>query len=232
MPDASDVEARAAKTRAVLEAAQVELTRMRHGPGPDNQPPTIVETTRADGLWPFLLIRSYTGDDGARPIQRPDPASAHVDLGFSPDILVTHAGPAGEPTAVGRAGIAALQARAVGMLTPSQPHDIWVHVWNLGQMPATAIRVRVRLQPTDFWPSDWPDPQERYLGGSYLDLGDRVSETSHLVVKAATFTPDDVDSFYMVMLVATAECISDVASGVLALGADRHTAHRLMESSP
>ena len=38
-PDPTTSQARAAKTRAVLEKAQVELTRMRHGPGPDNTPP-------------------------------------------------------------------------------------------------------------------------------------------------------------------------------------------------
>src|SRR3954466_5716917 len=63
-PEPGDVEARRAKTRAVLEKAQLELTRMRHGPGPDNTPPRVVETTRADGLWPFLLLRYAPGDAG------------------------------------------------------------------------------------------------------------------------------------------------------------------------
>ena len=54
----------------MLGQAQVELTRMRHGPGRDNTPPEVVETTRADGLWPFLLLRTIAGDYGARPMSQ------------------------------------------------------------------------------------------------------------------------------------------------------------------
>ncbi len=69
-------------------------------------------------------------------------------------------------------------------------------------------------------------PSGTYVGGTLIDLGDRLSPTAHRVVKAATFT-GGVDGDPQPMLVATAECLSDVASGDLGAGMDRHTAHRL-----
>jgi hypothetical protein len=232
-PDTADIVSRATKTMEGLRAAQVTLTGMRHGPGPDGTPPVVEEVSRADGLWPYLLIRTYPGDVGKRPIGLGEEPPGYFGWVSSPDVIVTNAGPAGEPRIVGRGAIDALKAREVGMLTPGFPYDVWVHVWNLGQLQATGVRVRVRLRPTnEFWPNDWPEPAERFLGGTTLDLGDRLSETAHLVIKAATFTPDDLDSYYLALIVATAECPSDVASGDLSRGADRHSAHRLMTSVP
>ena len=209
------MQARAAKTRKMLEQAQVELTRMRHGPGRDNTPPEVVETTRADGLWPFLLLRTIKGDYGARPMsqQRIDNINSGKDR--SPDIIIVPAGPAAEPRIIERSGIDALWARRVSSMEFAAAYDIWVHVWNLGQTPASGVRVRVRLMPTG-----------TFVGGTLIDLGDRLSSTAHRVVKAATFSAG-IDGHMEPMLVATAECLSDVASGDLGPGMDRHTAHRL-----
>ena len=155
-PDSNDSRRRAAKTRAVFEVAQVELTGMRYGPGPDGTP-TVVEMTRADGLWPFLVIRTYPGDDGARPIQRPrsgdrarrrrvqrrHPRDARRPAGSRRSSAERASGRSRR--GVGNADAGAAARRLGPCLEPRQ-------------MPATAIRVRVRLQPTDFWPSNWPDP--------------------------------------------------------------------------
>ncbi|HZX55526.1 MAG TPA: hypothetical protein VFE86_12645, partial [Ilumatobacteraceae bacterium] len=98
-------------------------------------------------------------------------------------------------------------------------------VWNLGQGQASGVRVRVRqFQPM---PPDVPGPQETFLGGTAVNLGDRLSDRSHRVVKVATFTAPEVWNIEQPLhLVATADCISDPASGDLSPGADRHSARR------
>jgi hypothetical protein len=217
---------RVAKTRAALRKAQTALTRLRYGPGPDNTDPPIREITRADGQWPFLLIRSYMGDVGQRPI--PNPGRRHWTL--SPDIIITPAGPANEPRIVDRSGIDALGARdlwRVG-LQLGVAYDVWVHVWNLGQTQASGVRVRVRTYRARSTPAEVEVP-EVFLGGTALDLGDRLSEEAHRVVKATTFTATEAVwniAAPGLVLAATADCISDPASGDLSQGGDRHSAHR------
>ncbi|HXJ65599.1 MAG TPA: hypothetical protein VNN79_17725 [Actinomycetota bacterium] len=228
-PDIRRILARAQKTRLSLHGAQVKLTGMRHGPGPDNTPPVVQEVSRTDGLWPYLLIRTYAGDSGKRPIEDSDAIPYWWGWMFSPDVFATPAGPPGEPRVVGRDSIAALKAREVQSLPSTQAHDVWVHVWNLGHFQATGVRVRARLVPWYDQPADWPAPPERFLGGSLLDLDDRLGPAAHKAVKVGTFTPDALDSSYLAVLVATAECMTDVSSGDISPGADRHTANRVIE---
>lgn len=219
-PDPQGVVDRAAAIRAILGKVEVELTGKRHGPGPDGTPPVVVETTRADGLWPWLLIRQQTGDVGERPL---NPQAINPILWGernSPDILLTVAGPATEPAVIGRDEMPALTARAVYELHPGLSYDAWVHVWNLGRSPASGVRVRVYLGPTN-----------RFLGGRQLDLGDRLRVDSHRVVKAATFTAGLPGDNAIGMLTAVAECLSDVAGGDRSPGMDRHCAHRQIYTS-
>jgi hypothetical protein len=219
-PDPAQIEADAARIRARLGKAGVELTGRRHGPGPDGTPPVVVETTRADGLWPWLLIRQQTGDIGARPLEQTAINPILLGERNSPDIVLTLAGPATEPTVIERDGMPALVARAVFELFPGYAYDAWVHVWNLGRSPASGVRVRVFLGPTD-----------RFLGGRQLDLGDRLSATSHRAVKAATFTAGLPGDNAIGMVTALAECLSDVAGGDRSPGMDRHCAHRQVYTS-
>jgi hypothetical protein len=213
-PVVQEILDRTANTMEALRKAQVTLTAMRHGPGPDGTPPVVEEATRADGLWPFLLIRHEPGDTGSRPL---DAATRAIigDVGhFSPDILVTEAGPANEPTVVDRDEFPALQARSVSNVQWNLAYDIWVHVWNLGKAPATGVRVRA-----------WMDAYGRYLGGRNLDLGDRLSSTCHRVVKVATYTANVATETSWELLTVVAECLSDPASGDRAPGMDRHCGH-------
>lgn len=219
-PDPQGIDREAAQIRRGLEKTQRQLSGMRHGPGPDGTPPVVVETTRADGLWPWLLIRQQAGDIGARPL---DPTAINAILhyqAFSPDIVITAAGPAAEPAEIGRDGIQALLARARSEIHPGFSYDAWVHVWNLGRSPASGIRVRVFLGPTN-----------RFLGGRQLDLGDRLAVDSHRVVKAATFTAGLPGDNAIGMVTAVAECLSDPAGGDRNPGVDRHCAHRQIYTS-
>jgi len=224
--DPDQVRLRSEKTREALRAARVELTRLRYGPGPDGADPAPREITRADGQWPFLLIRSYPGDVGRRPVPDADVPADFAGAKNSPDIIVTPTGPAGEPGIVDRPGLEALKARELTTLAPGTAYDIWVHVWNLGQNQVTGIRVRVRLDRIVFKAIH----AGGYLGGAALDLGDRLSGQAHRAVKAATFIPPFLGIRYRMLLIATADCLSDPASGDLSPGADRHTAHHQLEA--
>ncbi len=219
-PDPQGIVDDAAKIRAILGKAAVGLTGMRHGPGRDGTPPVVVESTRAVGLWPWILIRQQTGDIGERPLDQ----QAITVIGYgernSPDILLTTAGPATEPTEIGRDGMAALTVRAVYEIHPGFSYDAWVHVWNLGRSPASGVRVRVFLGPTN-----------RFLGGRQLDLGDRLAVDSHRVVKVATFAAGLPGDNAIGMMTAVAECLSDPAEGDRNPGMDRHCAHRQIYTS-
>ncbi len=65
-----------------------------------------------------------------------------------------------------------------------------------------------------------------FLGGANLDLGDRLSETAHLFVKAGTYAAGASGEDGFPMLLAIAECMTDVATGDRTPGMDRHVAHR------
>ena len=222
-PDVDAIAARAKKIRMTLEKTRVELTGMRYGPGPDGTPPVVREVTRADGLWPFLVIRTYPGDVGKRPFAPSDTVDPWLTPVNSPDVIVTNAGPAGEPVVVGRSGIAALKGRElfhdilVGMYC-----DVWVHVWNLGRFRATGVRVRVHLGPS---PTHYPPQDPWFLGGTTIDLSDRESDPAHLMLKVGSFQAYGPTIVQWMMVTATAECLSDPATGDLTPGADRHSAH-------
>lgn len=212
-PDVDAIVSRATKTLDSLRRAQLELTRMRKGPGPDGSDPVVEEVSRADGLWPYLLIRWDVGDVGVRPLDPSVRADMEGGDFWSPDILIMQAGPPNEPVIVDRPGIPAMYARHELTATWGVPYDLWVHVWNLGAGPATGVRVRAFLPEVD-----------RFLGGRQLDLGDRLSDTCHRLLKVATYTPGTSGESTWSPVVIVAECLADPASGDRAPGMDRHCA--------
>jgi hypothetical protein len=226
------VVANAEKLRAKMLAARVELLARLDARQPASSddrtprrpvhelPPT---PSRADGLWPFLLIRSTLGDDGARPMLVPD---------HSPDILFTEV-PTPQPGAPDDRvrGRNEHPGDTEYPLT-DRPYDVWVHVWNLGRTAAYGVRVRA-------WAHGQHDPVPGlFLGGWQLDLGDRASKDSHVLVKIGRWTPNNwgytvrgpqiPGSVGFSWIYATAECITDVANGSFVPGQDRHTASRFV----
>lgn len=232
--DARQLEGQLASARTALQSVQHKLTQMRYRPGPDKRVAEVREITRVDGQWPFLLIRSYPGDVGKRPVT-PSDVAPNWWIGTSPDIIVTEPGPPDRPKIVDRGpDMDALKSREQAVLRIGWTYDVWVHVWNLGQGPASGVRVRVRRQGAsdDNVPGA---PSAEFLGGAVLDLGDRLSERAHRLVKATTFTLPTVDAqfygdfdYFRGFLVATVDTLSDPSSGNLTLGADRHTAYRFI----
>lgn len=219
--DAAAVQRRIEANRQRLLAAQLKLTRMRYGPGPDGTDPVVREVTRADSQWPFLLVRSFPGDAGGRPLEPPEGTTMEEYASFSPDIIVTWAGPKDAPRIVDRPGLADLYARGLTDLQDEGSFfDVWVHVWNLGRVAATGVRLRVReAMVADPFVTSGP-----FLGGATVDLSDRLGDRSHLAVKVVTFTPRLPFAANSTCLAVTADCLSDPASGDLSLGIDRHTA--------
>ncbi len=183
-----------------------ELEKMRYGDAGEHVP-----VSRADGLWPFLLIRSYRGDIGARPIPFGQNYSRH-----SPDIILASGNPQYQRTIVGRDDIGDFLAQNAILNRLPIPLEVavWVHVWNLGRAPAHGVRVRAWLS--------LGSPLQTFIGGRAFDLGDRTSLTSHLLVKVGTFVVPA--NFDLLAVKATAECMSDVASAVRDPVRDRHTA--------
>jgi hypothetical protein len=197
--------------RARLEGLREKFEKMRRDgapePPPDDpdHPDPVTTPTRAQELVPFLLIRTYPGDIGARPI---------VDVGLSqkypnPDIhlaLPLAAGSPPEPTVRDRADFldSSFTGRIQKFPTENTTYDVWVHVWNLGNAPAYGVRVRAWVQ------RGMNPPPGDYLGGQRLDLGDRTSPTAHRVVKVGQLPISDRES---TNVWATAESITDVSLG-------------------
>lgn len=189
-----------------LSSQYKDLKKIRYGAAHEN-----VTLSRADGLWPFLLIRSFPGDVGARPIIRRYPDILNPS---SPDILLASGNPQFQLTVVGRDDMAEFlsQMPIIKVLTMPVRVAVWVHVWNLGRAPAYGVRVRA-------W---YSLPEVNFIGGREVDLGDRTSSTSHLLVKVGSFViPGALNSL---SVNATAECMSDVAGADRFPGNDRHTA--------
>jgi hypothetical protein len=232
--DARKVQAGAEKLKVRIEEARLKLEEYRRGPAPpapphfpgapdvlpDQAPPRApYPVNRADALVPFLLIRSYVGDVGARPL-----APDHWN-NVSPDVIITQpmAAPAPpEPPVRGRdeAQDPAFVARILPLLPIDTIVDVWIHVWNLGRAPAFGVRVRAWAFGTGN-----NDPFSGFLGGRRIDLGARDSETSHVLVRVGQWpTPNG----WMGGVVANAECITDVSTGSVPhdLG-DRHFAGQI-----
>ena len=229
--DARKVQAGAEKLKVRIEEARLKLEEYRRGPKrtppphfpgapdvpPDQPPPRApYPVNRADALVPFLLIRSYVGDVGARPL-----APDHWN-NVSPDVVIAQPLPAGappEPPVRGRdeAQDPAFVARILTLLPIDTPVDVWIHVWNLGRAPAFGVRVRAWAYGTGN-----NNPFSGYLGGRRVDLGARDSETSHLLVRVGRWpTPNGS----LGGVVANAECITDVSTGSVPRDSDdRHVA--------
>ncbi len=186
-----------------------KLEKMRHGDVHEHTP-----VSRADGLWPFLLIRSFPGDVGARPIQ--------LSAQGSPDIILTAFNPNYKETMV-RSLDEMKDFMSQNPVMPKQkswPHfidrlNVWVHVWNLGRAPAHGVRIRA-------WVT-LPSSLQTFIGGREFDLGDRTNSTSHMLIKVGSI-PGSASLVPSINIHATAECMSDVAAAVRDPGQDRHTA--------
>ncbi len=152
---------------------------MKYGPGPDGTPPVVREVTRADGLWPFLLIRQH-GRHGQAAAELGDDVRDQLWRARQPGHHVHARGVRDRPD----------RRRPRWLLRRSRTAS------------SVPPRVRDRLRRLGARLEPGPDSRDGhpctrlprrstpnvYLGGAFLDLGDRLSESAHLFVKAGTYT--------------------------------------------
>lgn len=170
---------------------------------------------RQDGLWPYLLIRAHPGDTGVRQ----PPVSYFWE---SPDIRV-YEGDVHDPTA----------ATPVLNPTPGVPHTVFVHVWNLGRLPALGATVRAWwANPSFSFDAGSPEPPH-YIGGTRVNLGDRTSADCHQLVRIEGLWTPVVENSGHECLLAVVSHVMDPASGTFAASTDRHVGqHNLMLAAP
>jgi hypothetical protein len=170
--------------------------------------------SRQDGLWPYLLIRAFPGDTGVR--QPPVPV-----FWESPDIRV-YPGDVRDPST----------ATATLNPTVGELHTIFVHVWNLGRLPAVGVQVRVWwANPSFTFDAASPEPPH-FIGGASVNLGDKSRADCHALIRVGTWTPVEENGGHECLL-ARATSIADPAPGDFAASTDRHVAQRnLMLAAP
>lgn len=119
---------------------------------------------RKDEYLPYLVVRAFGGDHGARTISVPFWESP--DIFIAPNLAVDDAPPL--PPTLG------------GLAQAGAPNTIWAHVWNIGRAPVVNARV-------EFY---WFDPSLGFsrdsanlIGVAHVDLGDGSSGRAHTYVK-------------------------------------------------
>lgn len=164
--------------------------------------------SRQDGLWPYLLIRAQQGDTGVRQ----PPVSYFWE---SPDIRV-YQGDVHDPNS----------ATPVLHPTPGFPHSVFVHVWNLGRLPALGVNVRAWwANPSFSFDANSPEPPH-YIGGTRVNLGDRTSADCHQLVRIEGLWTPVVENGGHECLLAVTSHVMDPATGGFAASADRHVGQR------
>jgi hypothetical protein len=164
--------------------------------------------SRQDGLWPYLLIRAFPGDTGVR--QPP--------VGYfweSPDIRV-YEGDVHDPSA------------ATPVLNPTTgiDHTIFVHVWNLGRLPALGTKVRAWwANPSFSFSPNSPEPPH-FIGGTIVNLGDRSAPDCHQLVRIEGLWRPVVENGGHECLLAVAAHVMDPGGADFWASTDRHVGQR------
>lgn len=164
---------------------------------------------RKDEYLPYLVIRAYAGDRGARPTTGAFWESP--DVFVAPD-LDANSAPA-LPTTTGNIAHA------------GAPNTLWAHVWNLGNAPVFNARVEF------YWcnPSLGLDESNTHLiGVAYVDLDHKSSGRAHAVVKCpTTWVPTFVNGGHECLIVRCFEPLTDsVPLDQMSAWDDRHVAQR------
>lgn len=170
---------------------------------------------RQDSFWPYLLIRAFLGDHGVR--QPP--------LGVfweSPDILIVP-------------GIVDTIEGNTPTLNPKPgvDHTVFVRVWNLGRFPAIGVKLRVYWANPSFSFNDPNSPElPHYIGGTYLNLGDRYQPNSHQLFKIPAPWRPVVENQGHECMLAKVDAFSDRAADGFNANVDRHVAQRNLILAP
>jgi hypothetical protein len=174
---------------------------------PDDRGPQF--GPRKDEFLPYLVIRAFGGDHGARTLS--------VPFWESPDIFIA-------PNLIAEAAPLIPTTRA-GLAQAGAPNTLWAHVWNLGLAPVFNARV-------EFY---WCDPTvgissgaSNLIGVAHVDLGDRNSGRAHTIVKCPTsWVPTFLNGGHECLIVRCFEPLTDpLGPDPWAAWDDRHVGQR------
>ena len=161
---------------------------------------------RQDGLWPYLLIRAVPGDHGVRPLT--------VPFWESPDILVV-------PGIVQNYdGVSATLSPQAGV-----PHTIFVHVWNLGRLPAIGIKLRVYWANPSFSFDDPAHPPQ-IISSIGLNLPDRQNPNCHQLIRLPAPWIPVIENGGHECLLAKVDCFADGGGQGFNANTNRHVGQR------
>lgn len=120
--------------------------------------------------YPFLVIRSYLGDNGTRP---PGPGPFSNEWWESPDIWYC-AGP--------RASTPQIPTAQSCQVVEGGDYTLYAHVWNLGVLPIAGASVEFYWSTPHFYPGGGGSGIH-FIGKTNVDLGPRNSSNCHSLVK-------------------------------------------------
>jgi hypothetical protein len=164
-----------------------------------------------EDVLPYLLIRAFApGDRAARPIWPPQPSWLSPDINLIDD---TWTGPF-RPDKV------------VGSPTAGWSYRVFVHVWNLGLLPAVGVHLRAWHVAPGFFGGQPGAYTPELIGGAFFDLASRTAPGAHRVVEVipAWSIPPHLTGHEC--LLASVECPADRWGGALDANADRHVGQR------
>jgi hypothetical protein len=159
------------------------------------RPPTVWPGPRTKLYLPYLFLRAFAGDTGARPV--------NGVFWESPDILVMPGvDPAHAPPVPPDLG---------GVAQAGADNTVYGHVWNLGQAPATDVLVEF------YWfnPSlGFSGPAAHLIGATWTDLAARGNSGSHRLVKCPVSWPAMfVNGGHECLVVRASQAATDPLSG-------------------
>lgn len=163
-----------------------------------------------DKFMPYVMIRSYAGDKGARPM------AAGSVFWESPDIWTAVGDPASTPQIPPNQG---------GTAVAGKPNTVYAHVWNLGRAPIAGARVEW------YWfnPSLGIDGAHAHLiGTTGVELNPRGFPGCHKLVKCPTAWVPVMENGGHECLVARISAFGDPLNPAHLWDswADRHVAQR------
>lgn len=194
------------------------------GTGPDTQLPGKLQSAfadiskgrhpaRQDLPLPFLLIRSYPGDRGIRPMAYPPTVAWE-----SPDILLNEStAPPGQPQPFDR-------AKLVTTPVAGAKYRVYVHVWNLADAPAYGVSVCVWwVDPGFFGPGQVHFPMH-LIGQAMVPAlpGRSRGRECHQLVEIPTPWEVVNNNDGHECLLAVAECFTDRSTSHFDVWHDRH----------
>jgi hypothetical protein len=165
---------------------------------------------RAQSFYPYLLVRTFAGDRGDRPLHL-------IDASKSPDIWTWGGDPADAPEVP--------EDASATIAVKGAATTVYAHVWNLGRAPIIGVKVEF------YWfdlSQDIKDETAKPIGIARVDLAPRTSTSCHKLVKCPQAWVPNFDNEGHQTLIVRVSSIGDYISSTYPWEpfGDRHVAQR------